>query len=165
MWEIISLPLTCVTRIWWSLQATPTDTGMCCSFNLKSGLKDGKYKWAPWLVFFIFNSNTNTKMGKMTLLLHHSISFTRQILADLQNSSAPTTVNQVNCFFDLCFEKPFTGATSDDPSAWLWQGDLIKTDKTELYIRVSHLSLIGTHTKCLQLQWRKTSKVKYQRCS
>ena len=45
-------------------QATPTDTGMCCSFNLKSGLKDGKYKWAPWLAFFIFNSNTNAKMGK-----------------------------------------------------------------------------------------------------
>ena len=42
---------------------------------------------------------------------------------------------------------------------------LIKIDKTELYIRVSHLSLIGTHTKCLQLQWQKTSKVKYQSCS
>ena len=43
--QIISLPLTSVMRLWWSLQATPTDTGMCCSFNLKSGLKDGKYKW------------------------------------------------------------------------------------------------------------------------
>ena len=112
----------------------------------------------------------------MLLHLRHSNSFTRQILADLQNSSAPTTVNQVNCFFDLCFEKPFTGATSDDPSAWLRQGDFIKfdkinlrnrvnrtVDKTEVLIRVSHWSLIGTHTKCLQLQWQKTSKVKHQR--
>ena len=73
----------------------------------------------------------------MLLHLHHSISFTRQILADLQKSSAPTTVNQVNYFFDLFFEKPFTGAPSDDPSAWLRQGDFINFDKINLRNRLN----------------------------
>ena len=110
-------------------------------------------------------SKTNAKMGKMLLHLHHSISFTRQILADLQNSSAPTTVNQVNYFFDLCFEKPLQEPFLMTPRPGFDKVSLIKIDKTELYIRVSHLSLIGTHTKCLQLQWQKTSKVKHQRYS
>ena len=33
--------------------ATPTDTGMCCSFNLRSALKDGTYRLAPHIYHFV----------------------------------------------------------------------------------------------------------------
>ena len=66
-------------------------------------------------------------------------------------------------FLSFYIWETFTGASSDDPSTWFWQGELVKIDKRLkcTYTRVSHLSLTVTRTKCLQLQWQKTSKVKY----
>ena len=108
--QIISLPLTCVTRVWLSLQATPTDTGMCCSFNLKSGLKDGKYKWGT------------------ALWLPPSSTFSPQT-----DPCSPSKLFSTHCFSGefrqgaLIWET-FTGASSYDPPTWFWQGELVRID-------------------------------------
>ena len=148
IWHIISSADNShmwLMRSWWTLQATPTDTGMCCSFNLKSGLKDGKYKWAAtWLA-------SPSKFSLQTDPCWPSKLFSSHCCSGELPSSA------------LIWEI-FAGASSDDPSTWFWQGELVKIDKRlkcTTYTRVSHLSLTVTRTKCLRLQWQKTSKVRY----